>query len=95
MESFKILLGILGAAILAALIFYFNHLYLQEVTIMSTPGRRKALKALARRKKANLRRVAEGKKPIVDGKKVSAKSIGLTKKKAKERLAAQRKKKKS
>lgn len=58
---------------------------------MSTPGRRRALKALARRKRANVRRVAEGKKPIVGGKKVSAKSIGLTKKKAKERLAKARK----
>ena len=51
---------------------------------MSTPGRRRALKALARRKRINVNRVAAGKKPIVDGKKVSAKSIGLSKKKAKE-----------
>lgn len=62
---------------------------------MSTPGRRKALKALARRKRINVQRVAQGKKPIVGGKKVSAKSIGLTKKKAKERLANKRKKKKN
>ena len=61
---------------------------------MSTPGRRRALKALARRKRANLRRVAEGKKPIVEGKEVSAKSLGLTKGKAKKRLSAQRKRKK-
>jgi hypothetical protein len=53
---------------------------------MSTPGRRKALRALARRKRANVRRVAEGKKPIVKGKKVSPRKIGLTKAKAKERL---------
>lgn len=38
---------------------------------MSTPGRRRALKALARRKRANKRRVAQGKKPIIGGKKVS------------------------
>jgi hypothetical protein len=49
---------------------------------MSTPGRRKALKALAARKKANVDRVAEGKKPIVGGKKVSPKTIGLSKEKA-------------
>ena len=61
---------------------------------MSTPGRRKALRALARRKRINVNRVAAGKKPIVNGKKVSAKSIGLTKKKAKERKAARRKRKK-
>jgi hypothetical protein len=60
---------------------------------MSTPGRRKALKALARRRRINVERVAAGKQPIVDGKKVSAKSIGLTKKKAKERLKKRRKKK--
>jgi len=49
---------------------------------MSTPGRRKALRALAKRRRQNVDRVAAGKKPIVDGKKVSASSIGLTKKKA-------------
>lgn len=59
---------------------------------MSTPGRRKALKALARRKRINLQRVARGEKPIVGGKKVSAASIGLTKKKAQERLKKRRKK---
>lgn len=59
---------------------------------MSTPGRRKALRALAARRRLNLRRVAAGKRPIVGGKKVSAKSIGLTKKKARKRLAARRKK---
>jgi hypothetical protein len=58
---------------------------------MSTPGRRRALKALAARKRANVSRVAAGKKPIVAGKKVSAKSIGLTKKKAQERLRNRRK----
>jgi len=62
---------------------------------MAEQGKRKALKALARRKRSNVRRVADGKKPIVDGKKVNPKTIGLTKKKAKERLSKQRKKKKS
>lgn len=38
---------------------------------MSTPGRRKALKALARRKRANTNRLAAGKKPILGGKQVS------------------------
>ena len=61
---------------------------------MSTPGRRKALKALAKRKRINVERVAKGLKPIVNGKKVSASSIGLTKKKAQERLKKRRKKKK-
>lgn len=42
---------------------------------MSTPGRRKALKALASRKRANLRRVAQGKKPIVGGKKVAPSTL--------------------
>jgi hypothetical protein len=59
---------------------------------MSTPGRRKALKALARRKRANVDRVARGQKPIVKGKKVSAKSIGLTKKKARKSQARRRRK---
>lgn len=58
-----------------------------------TPAIRRALKALAKRKNQNLRRVARGEKPIVAGKKVSAKSIGLTKAKAKKRLSAQRKRK--
>lgn len=57
---------------------------------MSTPGRRRALKALSRRKRSNLRRVASGKKPIVGGKKVSARKIGLTRKKARARLARRR-----
>jgi hypothetical protein len=60
---------------------------------MSTPGIRRALKALARRKRANVNRVARGEKPIVAGKKVSAKSIGLTKAKAKKRAAAARRRK--
>lgn len=38
---------------------------------MSTPGRRKALKALAARKRANKARIKAGKKPIIAGKKVS------------------------
>jgi hypothetical protein len=61
---------------------------------MGTPGRRRALRALAKRRRTNLRRVARGQSPIVKGKKVSAKSIGLTKAKAKKRLAARRKRKK-
>lgn len=58
---------------------------------MSTPGRRRALRALAARKRANVDRVARGEQPIVDGKKVSAASLGLTKAKAK-RLQAERRK---
>ena len=50
---------------------------------MSTPGRRKSLKALARRKRANVDRIARGEEPIVEGKKVSASSIGMSKTKAK------------
>ena len=57
---------------------------------MSTPGKRKALKALADRKRKNVDRVARGEKPIVGGKKVSARSIGLTKEKARERQKAAR-----
>lgn len=38
---------------------------------MSTPGRRRALKALGARKRANVNRVASGKKPIIDGKQVT------------------------
>jgi hypothetical protein len=63
---------------------------------MSTPGRRKALKALAKRKRANARRIVEGKKPILGGKKVAistfTKKTGMTKKKAKEAVKRQRKK---
>jgi hypothetical protein len=58
---------------------------------VSTPGRRKALKALARRKRANVARVARGEQPIVAGKKVSAKSIGLTKSKAKAKARLRKK----
>lgn len=64
---------------------------------MSTPGRRKALNALARRKRSNLNRVARGQKPIKGGKQVSPRSIkGLpnTKAGAQKRLAAQRRAKK-
>ncbi len=53
---------------------------------MSTPGRARALRALANKRRQNVRRVAAGKSPIVAGKKVSAKSLGLTKTKAKKRL---------
>lgn len=38
--------------------------------------------ALADRKEANLRRVASGKRPIVAGKEVSARKIGMSKSKA-------------
>lgn len=38
---------------------------------MTTPGRRKALKALAARRRANKARIKAGKKPIIGGKKVS------------------------
>jgi hypothetical protein len=60
-------------------------------TSSKSGGRRKSLKALGARKRANVSRVAKGKKPIVAGKKVSAKSIGLSKTKAREQLAARRK----
>jgi hypothetical protein len=52
---------------------------------MSTPGRRKALKALARRKRLNKSRVARGKKPLVKDPKTgklkptSARSLGIKK----------------
>lgn len=36
-----------------------------------TAGRRRALKALARRKRINKDRIAQGKKPIIGGKKVA------------------------
>jgi hypothetical protein len=55
---------------------------------MSTPGRRKALKALARRKRSNKKRIAAGKKPILGGKQVSLRTFNkktganMTKKKA-------------
>ena len=60
---------------------------------MATQVKRKTSKVSARQKKSNIRRVAEGKKPIVDGKKVSARSIGLTKKKAKEKMSTKSKRK--
>jgi hypothetical protein len=41
----------------------------------STPGRRKALKALAAAKKRNKTRMSQGKKPIVEGKPVSPSSL--------------------
>ncbi len=43
----------------------------KEDGVMSTPGRRRALKALGRRKRLNKARVKAGKKPIIGGKKVS------------------------
>jgi hypothetical protein len=58
---------------------------------MSTPGRRRALRALAARKRANVSRVAQGKPPIVEGKQVPPKRINLTKAKAKRILKARAK----
>jgi len=53
---------------------------------MSTPGRRRALKALASRKRENKARVQRGEKPVVNDlnrpgetKKVSAKTLGIKK----------------
>ena len=48
----------------------------KEPQILSTPGRRRALKALGAKRRSNLRRVAAGKSPVVAGKKVSARSLG-------------------
>ena len=42
---------------------------------MSTPGRRKALRALAKAKRKNVSRIAAGKKPVVNGKQVSLKKF--------------------
>ena len=52
---------------------------------MSTPGRRKALKALAARKRTNQARVNRGEKPIINKpgggtKQVSARFLGIKKK---------------
>lgn len=58
-----------------------------------TAAKRRALRALAAAKRRNVDRVARGEKPIVNGKKVSAASIGLTKEKAK-RLQKERRKRK-
>jgi hypothetical protein len=49
---------------------------------VSTPGRRRALKALAAAKNTNLHRVAKGEKPVVAGKTVAPSTIGLSKGKA-------------
>lgn len=51
---------------------------------MSTPGRRRALKALASRKRINKRRVQQGKAPLVHNKqgklvKTSARALGIKK----------------
>jgi hypothetical protein len=43
--------------------------------MVSTPGRRKALRALAKRKRLNKARMKQGKKPIVKGKKVSPSTL--------------------
>jgi len=59
---------------------------------MSTPGRRRVLRALAARKRANAARVARGQKPILQGKQVALSTFnwktgaGLTKKKARQRV---------
>jgi len=62
----------------------------REEALMGTPGRRRSLKALGAARRRNLRRVAQGKKPIVKGKKVAlstfAKKTGVTPKKARARL---------
>jgi len=66
---------------------------------MSTPGRRRALRAISGRKRANRNRIAAGKSPIIEGKKVSLKTFNrktgahMTKAKAK-RLKAQASKRK-
>lgn len=61
---------------------------------MGSPGRRKALKALGAARRRNLKRVAQGKKPIVKGKKVAlstfAKKTGVTPKRARARLRKKR-----
>jgi hypothetical protein len=57
---------------------------------MSTPGRRRALRALAAAKRRNVRRVAEGKAPMVEGRRVRPGYHGIpsTRREARERLAA-------
>lgn len=57
---------------------------------MSTPGRRRALKALAAAKNRNLHKVAQGQSPTVAGKKVSPAKIGLSKGKAQRILKERR-----
>ena len=61
-----------------------------EEIVNRTPGIRRALKALGRAKRRNLRRVAKGQKPVVKGKRVSARSIGLSKRTAQQRLRRRR-----
>ena len=57
---------------------------------MGTPGRRRALRALAKRRGNNTRRIARGQKPIMGGKQVSLSTFNkktgakMSKKKAKE-----------
>lgn len=62
---------------------------------MSTPGRRKALKKLGARKRANVSRVAAGKKPIIGGKQVAVSTLAKkggpsSKSAAKKRLKARK-----
>lgn len=42
---------------------------------MSTPGRRRALRALGARKRGNARRLARGENPILGGRRVSKKTF--------------------
>jgi hypothetical protein len=64
---------------------------------MSTPGRRKALRRLGGRRRANRNRIAAGKKPILGGKQVTLKTFnrrtgaGMSKRKA-QRLRKQARK---
>ena len=64
---------------------------------MSTPGRRRALRALGRRKRANVSRVARGLKPILGGKKVTLATFnrktgaGLSRRTARQRQKQNRK----
>lgn len=57
---------------------------------MGTKSRRSGLRALQNRKRKNRDRVARGLKPIVKGRKVSARSIGQSKRKARKNQAKAR-----
>lgn len=63
---------------------------------MSTPGRARALRALAARKRSNTARMARGEKPIIGGKKVTpatyTRRTGMTKAKAKKAQSRRRRK---
>jgi hypothetical protein len=68
-----------------------------EILSLKTPGIRRALRALAKRRRSNLRRVAKGEKPIVKDektgklKKVGAGTLGMNKSIAKDKMNARRK----